>query len=186
MGVPGLARLLALRRDAAAAAAAGAACAPEELQAHERSSRDNAAATFPTRPLDTVNLSDLAQRVHELADVPSPAAASSASSAAPTSPSRLTLLVDTYAVLFRLFTLDDAASGRGPLSACDADLTYFETKVRWLHTLFQQHHIELVWYMDSASTDTQQEHMEKQKRRTKSKVRTTAGTATPRIRSHSA
>jgi hypothetical protein len=180
MGVPGLTRLLALRRDAVAAAAAGAACAPEELQAHERSSCDHAAAaTFPTRPLDTVNLSDLAQRVHELADV-----SSSASSAALTSPSRLSLLVDTYAVLFRLFTLDDATSGRGLLSACDADLTYFETKVRWLHTLFQQHHIELVWYMDSASTDTQQEHLEKQKRRTLSRVRMAAGTATPRIRSH--
>jgi hypothetical protein len=185
--------LLALRRDArhapAAAAAAGTAgrAPTEELQAHERSARDHAAAaTFPTRLLDTFNLSDLAQRVHELADSPSPASAASSASSASSPPSRLTLLVDTYAVLFSLFTLDAAASGRGPLSACDADLTYFDTKVRWMHTLFQQHHIELVWYMDSASTDTQQEHMDKQKRRTLSKVRMTAGTATPRIRSHSA
>ena len=65
-------------------------------------------------------------------------------------PRPLTLLVDTYAVLYYCLSLGVSRGALPSLHFLMPEYTYIREQIAWLEAAFRRHHIHLVWYVDAA------------------------------------
>ena len=180
IGIPGFASFLASKRQAHTNNSTDAAPGPkngdEEHKQDDTSGPTSACAAQAEERdvLISVDLGSIAAQflrsrpsiAEESCDQPP---SSLAPSVARPPDTRLTLLVDTFAVLMHLTSAAVASGALPPLFFLLPDYTHYRRLIAWIEGAFAAVHVRLVWYTDTAGIGSTKSN--ENRRRTEEKVR---------------